>query len=173
MTRVKRLMVLSLLPLSLTAGAEVASNVFGVSEKVLLRDLDLAVPAKLDTGAVTASLSAQNIELFERGDEEWVRFELAVDGELEGKTLEKPLSRSVKIRRRAEDIPDDSDREFARRPVVEMDLCIGEHAGTIEVNLTDRTAFSYPLLIGTTALKKFDAMVDPALSYEAGDPRCS
>lgn len=158
---------------SLAAGAKVAENVFGVSEEVLLRDLDLTVPAKLDTGAVTASLSAQNIEMFRRGGEEWVRFELAVSGELEGRQLEKPVVRTVNIRRRAEDIANDSAEEYSTRPVVEMELCLGEHSGTVEVNLTDRTSFDYPLLIGTTAMKTFDAMIDPALSYEAGTPRCS
>lgn len=169
----KKLKLLLTLLLPLITSAETVENVFGVSENVLLRDLDLTIPAKLDTGAVTASLSAQNIEMFRRGDEEWVRFELAVDGELEGKRLEKRVVRTVNIRRRAEDIGDDSEEEYSTRPVVEMELCLGEHSRTIEVNLTDRSAFNYPLLIGTTAMKTFDAVIDPALSYEAGAPSCS
>jgi hypothetical protein len=43
---------------------------------------------------------------------------------------------------------------------------------TIEVNLTDRSAFQYPLLIGSEALKRFDALVDPSLKYAAGKPAC-
>lgn len=167
----KSLVGMGALLLSLAAPAEVAERVVGVSETVLLSDLDLTLPAKLDTGAVTSSLSAQNIETFQRGDEEWVRFELAVDGEHDGRELEKAVVRTVNIRRRAEDVTEGD--QYASRPVVKMELCLGEESRVVEVNLTDRSAFNYPLLIGTTALKAFDAMVDPALSNEAGVPNCS
>lgn len=167
----KSLVGMGALLLSLAANAEVAERVVGVSETVLLSDLDLTLPAKLDTGAVTSSLSAQNIETFQRGDEDWVRFELAVDGEHDGRALEKAVVRTVNIRRRAEDVTDGD--KYASRPVVEMELCLGEESRVVEVNLTDRSAFDYPLLIGTSALKAFDAMVDPAASNEAGTPSCS
>lgn len=159
--------------LSLTAGAELAERVVGVNEKILLTDLDLTLPAKLDTGAVTSSLSAQNIETFQREGEEWVRFELAIEGEHDGRQLEKAVVRTVQIRRRAEDVAEGEGDATASRPVVEMELCLGEESRVVEVNLTDRSAFNYPLLIGTSALKAFDAMVDPALSQEAGTPSCS
>lgn len=171
MTFRKSMVGIGALLLSLAAGAEIAERVVGVSEEILLADLDLALPAKLDTGAVTSSLSAQNIETFQRGGAEWVRFELAVDGEHDGRQLEKALVRTVSIRRRAEDVSDGD--TTASRPVVEMELCLGEESRLVEVNLTDRSAFNYPLLIGTTALKAFDAMVDPALSYETGTPSCT
>jgi len=41
------------------------------------------------------------------------------------------------------------------------------------VNLTDRSAFQYPLLIGSEALKRFGALVDPSLKYAAGKPGCA
>ncbi|MFH7391411.1 RimK/LysX family protein, partial [Pseudomonas syringae pv. tagetis] len=34
-------------------------------------------------------------------------------------------------------------------------------------------AFQYPLLIGSDALKGFDALVDPSLNYAAGKPGCA
>lgn len=167
----KSLVSMGALLLSLTASAEMAERVVGVNETVLLTDLELTLPAKLDTGAMTSSLSAQNIETFQREGEEWVRFELAVDGEHDGRELEKAVVRTVNIRRRAEDVTEGD--QYASRPVVKMELCLGEESRVVEVNLTDRSAFNYPLLIGTTALKAFDAMVDPALSNEAGVPSCS
>ncbi len=36
---------------------------------------------------------------------------------------------------------------------------------TIEVNLTDRSNFNYPLLLGRKALIAFDAIVDPGQQY--------
>ncbi len=41
------------------------------------------------------------------------------------------------------------------------------------MNLTDRSAFQYPLLIGSEALKRFGALVDPSLKYAAGKPACA
>ncbi|MFN3581076.1 MAG: ATP-dependent zinc protease [Pseudomonas sp.] len=161
--------------LALVSIGSVASErmVYGVSETAKLTDIELELPAKLDTGAVTASLSAQNIEVFKRDDEEWVRFQLAVEGEKEGKQLEMPVVRTSKIRRRAADVPDGASETHTARPVIEMEVCMGNTLHNIEVNLTDRTAFSYPLLIGSTALQQFDAVVDPSLEYSAGSPRCA
>lgn len=161
--------------LLMTCGAATANqpNVYGLSEKALLPELDLEVPAKLDTGAVTASLSAQNIKLFKRDGEDWVRFELAVEGEQEGKELELPVVRISQIKRRAADIPEGETKDYTSRPVIEMAVCMGGVKEDIEVNLTDRTSFSYPFLIGSTALRQFDAMVDPSLEYSAGNPECT
>ena len=50
---------------------------------------------------------------------------------------------------------------------------MGKALRTIEVNLTDRSAFQYPLLIGSEALKRLDAVVDPSLKYAAGKPGCT
>ncbi|MFO7704425.1 MAG: ATP-dependent zinc protease [Halopseudomonas sp.] len=161
--------------LMFASGAVLANqpNVYGVSEKALLPELGLEMPAKLDTGAVTASLSAQNIQLFKRDGEDWVRFELAVEGDKEGKELELPVVRISQIKRRAADIPEGESNDYTTRPVIEMKVCMGDVEQDIEVNLTDRTSFSYPLLIGSTALQQFDAMVDPGLKYSAGSPACT
>lgn len=162
----------SLMVLS-TAALANERTVYGVNEKARLAELELNVPAKLDTGAVTASLSALNIEMFEREDDDWVRFDLAVEGSKEGKTLERPVVRIAEIKRRADDIRDGESKDYTTRPVIEMEVCLGNEHEKIEVNLTDRTAFSYPLLIGSTALQQFDAVVDPSLRYSAGDPGCA
>ncbi|MBL4833718.1 MAG: ATP-dependent zinc protease [Pseudomonas sp.] len=170
-----RLRNLTALSALLIASATVSANqpdVYGVSEKALLPELALEVPAKLDTGAVTASLSAQNIQLFKRDDEDWVRFELAVDGERNGKEVELPVVRISKIKRRTADIPEGETKAYTARPVIEMAVCMGNKKENIEVNLADRTSFSYPFLIGSTALQQFDAMVDPSLKYSAGSPAC-
>ena len=43
---------------------------------------------------------------------------------------------------------------------------------TVEVNLTDRSSFNYPLLIGAKALREFGAAVNPARRYTADKPDC-
>jgi hypothetical protein len=146
-------------------------TVYGLNEHVALPDFDLEVPAKLDTGAQTASLSARDIERFKRNGKSWVRFYLAID-EAHNRPIELPLQRISKIKRRAGDFDPEEEKTYTPRPVVELKLCMGEAKRNIEVNLTDRSAFQYPLLIGSDALARFGALVDPSLKYAAGKPGC-
>lgn len=160
--------------LLLLPGLSLAADktVYGLNEYVRLNHLDLEVAAKLDTGAKTASLSARDIERFKRDGETWVRFYLAID-DAHANPIERPLARISKIKRRAGDYDPDEEKTYTARPVIEMHLCMGRTLRTIEVNLTDRSAFQYPLLIGSEALKRFGALVDPSLKYAAGKPDCA
>ncbi|ERI50242.1 ATP-dependent zinc protease [Pseudomonas sp. AOB-7] len=163
-------LLLCLLALSCPSLA-VGKTVYGLNEYTRVLDFDLEVAAKLDTGAKTASLSARDIKRFKRDGETWVRFVLAIDGGQE-QTIERPLARISKIKRRAGDYDPDEGKTYTARPVIELQLCMGQALRTIEVNLTDRSAFQYPLLIGSEALKHFEALVDPSLKYAAGKPGC-
>lgn len=147
-------------------------TVYGLNEYVSLADIDLQVAAKLDTGAKTASLSARDIKRFKRDGEAWVRFYLAID-DAHAHPIERPLARISKIKRRAGDYDPEEGKSYTARPVIELEFCMGRARRMIEVNLTDRSAFQYPLLIGSEALKRFDALVDPSLKYAAGKPGCS
>lgn len=148
-------------------------QIYGLHEHVLLNELDLALPAKLDTGAETASLSAKNIHVFKRDGGEWVRFQLGIQPAEKAPIIEKPLTRMSYIKRRADDRQPGDNALYSERPVVKMEICVGNALKNIEVNLTDRTAFDYPLLIGATALKKLNAAVSPSLRYSAGQPSCA
>lgn len=147
--------------------------IFGLHEQVLLPELDLALPAKLDTGAETASLSARNIETFEKDGAQWVRFQLAVGEHAEPRTLVRPLLRMGYIKRRAGDIAAGDEAAYTARPVITMPVCLGDSRQRIEVNLTDRSHFDYPLLIGARALKDFDALIDPGRRFTSGRPDCA
>ena len=59
-----------------------------------------------------------------------------------------------------------------KRPVVDLELCLGNVKRTVEVNLTDRSSFNYPLLIGAKALREFGAAVNPARRFTADKPDC-
>ena len=165
------LLVLCLVWLPATLQAS-EKSVYGLNEYVLVMDISIEVAAKLDTGAKTASLSARDIERFKRDGEPWVRFYLAID-DSHKHPIEKPLSRISKIKRRSGDVDPDESKSYTARPVIELDLCMGKTLQSVEVNLTDRSAFQYPLLIGSEALKSFSALVDPSLKFAAGKPDCS
>lgn len=147
-------------------------SVYGLNEYVRLLDLDLKLAAKLDTGAKTASLSARDIKRFKRDGETWVRFYLGTE-QAQSSPIERPLARISKIKRRAGDYDPEEGKTYTARPVIEMDVCMGQTLRSIEVNLTDRSAFQYPLLIGSDALTRFSAIVDPSLTYAAGKPACT
>lgn len=163
-----------LLCLLLLPGLSLATQktVYGLNEYAQLHNLDLQVPAKLDTGAKTASLSARDIARFKRDGEPWVRFYLAID-DVHSHPIERPLARTSKIKRRAGDYDPEEEKTYTARPVIELDICMGQALRKIEVNLTDRSAFQYPLLIGSEALKRFSALIDPSLKYAAGKPGCT
>lgn len=148
-----------------------AKNIYGLNEHVYIPEIDMHMSAKLDTGAKTASLSARDIEHFKRDGERWVRFYLALD-EAHEHALELPLARISKIKRRSGDYDPEEDKSYTPRPVVKMSVCMGRTLKTIEVNLTDRSTFQYPFLLGSSALKKFKALVDPSLKYSMGQPNC-
>ncbi len=147
-------------------------TVYGLNEYARLGDIDLEVAAKLDTGAKTASLSARDIKRFKRNGESWVRFYLAIDA-AHSHPIERPLARVSKIKRRAGDYDPEEGKAYTARPVIALNICMGTALREIEVNLTDRSAFQFPLLIGSEALKHFDALVDPSLKYAAGKPACA
>ena len=148
-----------------------ARVIYGLHEQVYITQLGVVLPAKVDTGADSSSLSAINIRLFARGGERWVRFDLAVEG-LELNDVELPLSHNVRIRRRASDYDPQEDKYYARRPVVELMLCIGNRAAAVNVNLADRRGFRQPLLLGASALREMRALVDSEFEFSAGVPLC-
>ncbi|WP_407290952.1 ATP-dependent zinc protease family protein [Stutzerimonas zhaodongensis] len=163
------LLLMWLLPAALAHAGD--KTIYGLNEHIALPEFELEVPAKLDTGAQTASLSARDIERFKRNGKSWVRFYLAID-EAHSKPIELPLKRISKIKRRSGDFDPEEEKTYTPRPVVVMELCMGKAKRSIEVNLTDRSAFQYPLLIGSDALTRFGALVDPSQTYAAGKPGC-
>lgn len=147
-------------------------TVYGRYEYFELPELNQTLKAKMDTGALTASLSAKDIKTFTRDGEDWVSFRLASkDGD--SQVYEHKIARISRIKSRADENDGEEENvEVAKRPVIELKLCLGEEQRTIEVNLTDRSSFNYPLLIGAKGLREFDAAVNPARRYVAGQPDC-
>jgi hypothetical protein len=146
-------------------------TLYGRYEYIELPQVGQTLKAKMDTGAVTASLSARDIEQFQRDGQDWVRFRLAT-ASADDTLFEKPLVRISEIKSRAEEQGSASSPAVAKRPVVDMQLCLGKQLRTVEVNLTDRSRFNYPLLIGTSALREFDVAINPAQRYIASQPQC-
>jgi len=163
--------LLALLSLLALPAMAAEPTLYGRYENIALPEIGETLKAKMDTGAYTASLSAKDIEQFTRDGEDWVRFRLATK-DANGKVYEHKLARISKIKNRADEEDEGDVPELSRRPVVDLELCLGDVKRTVEVNLVDRSSFNYPLLVGAKALREFKAAVNPAKKFTAGKPDC-
>jgi hypothetical protein len=126
--------------------------VVGIVEPIAIGASGIVVDAKIDTGADSCSLGAQNIQPFEKGGGKWVRFEVTGrDGRSE--TLEAPVVRTVRIKRGVGSSP--------ARPVVRLPVCLGGVLRDVDVNLADRRRYAYPALVGRNFLAGY-VVVDSA-----------
>jgi len=100
-----------------------------------------------------------------------VRFRLS-GKDASNKVYEHKVSRISKIKSRADEDEENDETSVAKRPVIDLEMCLGNIKRTVEVNLTDRSSFNYPLLIGAKALREFGAAVNSARRYTANKPDC-
>lgn len=135
--------------------------IIGEAELISLPELDVHWRGRIDSGAKTTSLHATNIEEFERDGKPWVRFTARNEHLNTEIALERPVVRTTKIRRR-----DGADTQS--RPVIMMEIVIGGVTQTAEVNLTDRTDFEFPVLIGRNVLSG-TMLIDVSRAYLHGD----
>lgn len=144
MMRIKHALatVLGMVLLASAAQAD-EDKVFGWVEKAIVEPWGVEVKAKLDSGALTSSLDARDIERFKRDGERWVRFRLKLEdeesGEVFSERLELPLYRSLRLRGAG---------GTDRRPVVLMKVCLGDTVYEEQFSLRDRGDMNYPLLLG-------------------------
>lgn len=129
-------------------------QIFGWRESILIQDVKEKLKAKLDTGAYTSSIHAEDKELFERDGKKWVRF-IVTDPTLKKPVrtrIEAPLVRIAKIK--------EPGAESEAREVVRLSFQIGDRKMRGEFTLNNRSNMLAPVLIGRTLIKDL-GMVDP------------
>ncbi len=145
---------------SFTAAAEHGKEriIAGWLETVVLSPWQIKLKAKLDSGAKTSSIHADNIERFKRDGKAWVRFDLPGKDHRKSvsQTIEVPLLREVLIKRHR--LPS------VTRSVVELSFCINAHFYTTQFTLADRGNFNYPVLLGRRFLQN-NILIDPAETF--------
>ena len=142
-------------PMATTAGKMHLPIVGGV-EKVRVEPGDLLLEARVDTGAETTSIHAEDIALLEKDGKRYVRFTLLDEASGEALPMELRLRRRVLIKQHG--------REPERRYVVRMWLTLGDSRNRVDVTLSDREDFEYPLLVGRNFLVD-TAIVDVSRQY--------
>lgn len=131
-----------------------AVGVIGWVEPVEVDDR-MIVNAKIDTGADSPSLDAQDIKVTRRGRQAFVSFWTK---SRDGKRVdfERPVYRFVDIYR--------AGGQNEKRPAVLIALCLDEVRREVVVNLVDRSKLEFPMIIGRSFLQnKF--IVDPTHTY--------
>ena len=131
------------------------SNIIGAVEPIYILPMRSAFEARIDTGATTSSLDADDIEEFERDGEKWVSFTVVNRSSGEKHKFERPIVDNVKIKRI-------EDREH--RIKVQMAVNFGGEKFTTEFTLADRDKFEYQTLIGRNILSG-RAIVDTSVSH--------
>lgn len=131
------------------------ANIIGAVEPIYILPMKSAFDARIDTGATTSSLDADDIKEFERDGEKWVSFTITNRQSGEKYEFEKPILKSVKIKRI-------EDREH--RVKVNMAVSFGGEQFTAEFTLADRDKFEYQALVGRNILSG-RAIVDTTLSH--------
>ncbi len=161
------LLTASVLSVCVAAPLAVAgTDTLGWIEKGLVLPEQVAVKFKLDTGALTSSMHAEDIEEFEKEGNEWVRFRVELEdvdsGEKVESTFEREVQRRITVRGAG---------GAERRPVVVMKVCIGDKIYNEQFSLNDRDRMNYPVLIGRRTLESIGP-VDARKTFTT-EPDCS
>ena len=117
--------------------------------------LDFAV--KVDTGAKTTALHADNIETFYKEDKKWVRFCSPDIAGLQPRVCEFPVFTKRDITNTS-GLPE-------TRIVIRTPMIIARRKWKIDISLTDRGTMRFPLILGRRALRHKNIVVDPGHSY--------
>lgn len=128
------------------------AQVVVTSDKMLVGSLEyiwidppgVSVVARMDTGATSSSVHADNLVHFERDGDDWVRFDMPI-GDDKSVTVERPIVRYARIIQQA-------DPEGSRRPVVALRVRLGDVQDTFEFTLADRSHLENDLILGLNFL---------------------
>lgn len=135
----------------------------GWREWVALPELGVsAIKAKIDTGARTSALHATGIQIRSAGGRDIVDFIAPGVGDPATRRRSALLidRRSIK---NTSGVPQE-------RLIIRTLLSIAGRRWPIEISLTDRMAMSFDLILGRTAVRDHDVLVDPGRSYLCPKP---
>jgi ribosomal protein S6--L-glutamate ligase len=139
-------------------------TIIGSREYCSLPELGIElIKAKVDSGAKTSALHAENLIKFRKNEENWVKFSLhplkskpELRVECEAKLIERRIVKS-------------SNGTKEERFVIETQLVLGDSSFPIEITLTNRKLMGFQMLLGRQALSK-KYLIDCEVKYLLGKP---
>jgi len=146
-------------------------------KKLLLGELELVYidefahifTAHIDPAIDSSMLKVDNIGLFERDGDEWVRFNLFLksDDQSESKTdktFEVKVQRMIRIKSRT------NGNQPVRYPVIRVHLNVGKHQGVTDVYLMMKNKRKHTLVLGRKFIKDI-AVIDISQTFIQGKTR--
>lgn len=130
------------------------NNVIGEVEPIYLLPMKSPFLSRIDTGATTSSLDAEDIKHFERDGQKWVAFSVVNRETNEKYSFEKPIVKGIRIKR----IGDNE-----HRTIVSMSVKMGGETFNADFTVAERKNFEYQTLIGRNILSG-RAIVDVSIS---------
>ena len=127
----------------------------GLVEEIILLPWMVKIPARIDTGAAVSSLDVRGLTV--KGK----TAEFNLSPKYSGARISVPVVGWHWVR---------SAESREKRPIVEIDLCVGPKKLRARVNLNDRSQVQYPFLIGRNILKE-NFVVDCMKEY-CNPPSC-
>ncbi|WP_299371303.1 RimK/LysX family protein [uncultured Kiloniella sp.] len=120
------------------------------------------VKAKIDSGARTSALHAEEITPFDQDGIGYVSFLIPFIG------CEKGIRCSAKIvdRRPIKNTGGVAEERY----IVKTTLTLGEMRWPVEVSLTSRQSMRFPVIIGRTAIRERGFLLNAGRSYLSGRP---
>lgn len=138
-------------------------KIIGSEEWCVFKDLGVpAIKARVDSGAKTSSIQATNLKIFNKGSQEWVKFE--VNPLQENRSIAIPCEARLVDRRMVKS----SSGIAEERLVVRTPVTLGENTFDIELTLANRDTMEFRMLLGREALTD-RYMVNPAVNYQVQD----
>lgn len=135
-------------------------NLIGWREWVSLPELGIEkIICKVDTGAKNSALHAFEIDPFEKQGESWIRFYLHPDTE-NTEYIQECEARVFDKRQVT-----DSSGNRAERFFIETLIRIGDQTLKVPVSLTARDTMKYKMLLGRTAIRRSNYLVDTKHSF--------
>ena len=138
-----------------------AKAVIGRREMVTLPELELSLCCKVDTGARTSALHAEDIETYEEGGHVWVSFVTRGGGP---NSPPHPVRMHLHDRRKVTS----SNGQAQWRFVIRTHMQLGELDFPVELTLTDRSNMRHPMLLGRRAMRRL--LVAPGTAFLHGEP---
>lgn len=133
--------------------------IIGWREWVSLPELRItSIKAKIDTGARSSALNAFDIEIFNREEQDFVRFKVHPHqrNSVNAIAAETKLLAIRQVR--------NSGGQAELRPVIQVLVALGGQQWPIEMTLTNRDVMGFRMLLGRQAVRhRF--LVDPGSSY--------
>lgn len=121
-------------------------TIIGWQETVDLPDLGLTnMVAKIDTGARTSALHAEDITRFDKDGADWVRFHTRFDDEARDIWVECPIHDLREIK--------NTSGQPEERIVIRTKFRIARRAWTIDVSLAERGEMQFRMIVGRSALR--------------------